>query len=390
MAKISDPALSEARRGDTLLAMPGEGGALPRIRKLLEHGDLSFRDFMEVSLYDPELGYYGGARSPVGRGGDFVTSPALSPVFSYAIGRLVREFVDRAPDGPSTVVDIGCGDGSLIRSLAAAADEANVRFVGVDRSLDRAEAAGGKGSHPVTFSRTLDRATLEGRVLAISNELFDAIPFSRLVRRGEHLHELWVTEREGALDWVEREASAEYEDYFAERGLELGDGQFADVSLEWERTYEDICRSVGAGLIVTFDYGYPQSQLFHPRARRFGTAAAYSGHRVSRDLLARPGEQDLTAHVNFDDLQRAGERRGFGTRFFDRQAKFLLALGVTAHELFRPSTDVSVGGAEEAIELLERRDAARQLVLPDGIGHDIRVLVQSNEPGTWSFERPLF
>ena len=99
--------------------------------------------------------------------------------------------------------------------------------------------------------------------------------------------------------------------------------------------YDDICDVVERGLIVTFDYGYPQSQLFHPRARRFGTAAAYAQHRVTRDLLANPGEQDLTAHINFEDLIRAGESHHFQTRFFDRQAKFLLALGAAEHEVFR-------------------------------------------------------
>ena len=134
---------------------------------------------------------------------------------------------------------------------------------------------------------------------------------------------------------------------------------------------------VDRGLIVTFDYGYPREKLFHSRARRFGTAAAYSQQRVTRDLLANPGEQDLTAHINFTDLIRAGEARGFSTRFFDRQAKFLLALGATEHELFRPVTELK----EASMKLMQQRDEARQLVLPDGIGHDISVLAQVKSMG---------
>src|SRR5207237_7590919 len=102
-----------------------------------------------------------------------------------------------------------------------------------------------------------------------------------------------------------------YDDDFSGGSFDLADGQFADVSLDWESTYEDIARLVTRGLIFTFDYGYPEQQLFSSRARRFGTAAAYSRQQVSRDLLANPGQQDLTAHINFTDLQRAGERNGF-------------------------------------------------------------------------------
>ena len=334
------------------------------LRNMLQDSDLSFRDFVEVALYHPEFGYYSRGRSPVGREGDFVTSPALSPVFSFAVGRLVSEFLSRNADVVCTIVDIGCGDGALIRELAKIGGAA---YLGIERNQNISDIPRG-GAH-----------------LIISNELFDAFPFARLVQRGEHLHELWVNDR---LDWTEHEAPLIYEDYFAARNIELEDGQFADVSLEWESTYGEICDVVERGLIVTFDYGYPQSQLFHPRARRFGTAAAYSQHRVTRDLLANPGEQDLTAHINFDDLINAGTARGFTTQFLDRQAKFLLALGAAEHEIFtREATSV-----DDAITLREAKEDARRLILPDDIGHDIRVLVQSKNAGDakWSFERPLF
>ena len=113
---------------------------------------------------------------------------------------------------------------------------------------------------------------------------------------------------------------------------------------------------------------------------------------MTRALLDSPGEQDLTAHINFSDLMRAGERRGFATLYFDRQAKFLLSLGAAEHELLRPLDGELSGTVEKALALRERREEAKRLVLPDGIGHDIRVLVQSKGMGDaqWSFEVPLF
>ena len=348
-------------------------GAL--IHKMLQDSDLSFRDFMELALYYPELGYYSRDRQG---DTDYVTSPAISPIFGYSLNKLVSEFLSRNHDGLCSIVDIGCGDGSLIHTLYA--DDARARFFGVDR------ATSSRRERNVEFFSDLRAVPAGDRQLVISNELFDAIPFARLVQRGDELHELWVTERDGHLDWSEHEAAAPYGDYFHERGIELSDGQFADVSLDWQSTYEDICRFTTAGIIVTFDYGFAGRKLFDSRMRRFGTAAAYSAHRVSRDLLANPGEQDLTAHINFSDLQTAGERNGLTTLFFDTQAKFLLSLGAADHELLRPNEKI------DSLELREEREQAKRLILPDGIGEEIRVLVQGRGMAFdgWSFQRRLF
>jgi SAM-dependent MidA family methyltransferase len=374
--------------------MPGERSLSDVLHNSLNRSDLPFRDFVELALYHPEFGYYARPESPVGREGDFITSPLLSPLFSFSVGKLVDEFLSRASDVVSQVVDIGCGDGALIGALAkgvggrgSEVGETPCAFFGVDRNLGRAQP------HPgVTYATSLgDIPPAEARLI-INNELFDALPFARLVQRGDELNELWVTERDGALDWTEHEAGARYDEYFAERGIELDDGQFADVSLEWAALYDGLCRFVQKGLIVTFDYGLPQTKLFRGRMRRFGTAAAYSRHRVSRDLLVNPGEQDLTAHINFDDLRLTGERQFFATRFFDIQAKFLLALGAAEHELLKPIGEVTVDNAEGGIALLEARDDARRLILPDGIGADIRVLAQERGMGReeWGFQTKLF
>jgi SAM-dependent MidA family methyltransferase len=384
------------------------------LRNLLRYGPLSFRDFMELALYHPEFGYYARRDHPVGKGGDYITAPSLSPVFSFAIAGLFREFLRCCEGEVCSFVDIGCGDGGLVRAVADQIDEENARFFGVDRAWNAGVSPAGSGasrsrpgdgggtppgqpagrrrSSAATFFRTLDEVPRDGAHFIFSSELYDAIPFTRLVRRGEHLHELYVAEREGTLDWSEHEASPLYDDYFASHAIELAEGQFADVALEWEAFHEDVARFVTRGLIVTLDYGYPAKKLFHPRARRFGTAAAYSRQRVHRDLLSDPGEQDLTAHINFTDLERAGERQGARTLFFDVLAKFLLGIGVTEHELFRPVHELSIESAEEGLQLLEARDEARRLILPDGMGEDLRVLVQGKGMSfeNWSFQRPLF
>ncbi|MEO6260613.1 MAG: SAM-dependent methyltransferase [Thermoanaerobaculia bacterium] len=348
---------------------------------------------MRSALYDPDAGYYMSRVSPTGFHADFITSPLLSPVFAFALARLVDEFVRQGGDAASQIVDIGSGDGSLIHSLleeAATAHLGRSQFFGIDRSLARVgKAPGDNGS--LTFLTDLRQLPPAARRLVFANELFDALPVGRLVMRSGGLHELYVRERSGELEWTEHPADPRYVAYLTDRSIDLDEGQFADISLEWSALEDQIARDNFAGMVVTFDYGMREEKLFRSRMRRYGTAAAYRGQRVSRDLLRDPGKQDLTAHINFSDLERVGAKHGFTTLFFDSQAKFLLALGATEHELFVP-LEGSVVSPEAAIELLDARDRARRLVLPDGIGDEIRVLVQGRGVGEsgWSFQRRLF
>jgi SAM-dependent MidA family methyltransferase len=350
------------------------------LRNTLSQNDLPFRDFVEIALYHPQFGYYNRQAQPEA---DYTTSPRLSPLFGSVLSGLVREFASRSGDGVSTIADVGAGDGTLIHSLSAESALERTKFYGVDRTLERLKPEV-RQVPGLGFVRGIDELPRGGAHLIFANELFDAFPFARLVQRDEHLHELWVTDREGQLDWTEHEAPGPYEDYFAARGITLDDGQFADVSLEWEAYYRDICSFVQRGLIVTFDYGFPQDQLFKSRVRRFGTAASYRSQRVTRDLLAYPGTQDITAHINFTDLIRAGEESGFTTLFFDRQAKFLLALGGGEHPLIQSEP--------ASVDELQQKENARRLILPDGIGEDIRVLVQGRGMGAgeWGFQRKLY
>src|SRR5688572_28086198 len=109
------------------------------LRKLLNYGPLSFRDFMELALYHPEFGYYARPENPVGKRGDYVTAPSLSPVFAFAIARLFREFMGRCEGEMCSFVDIGCGDGGLVRAVSTLLEDERARFFGVDRALGRAE-----------------------------------------------------------------------------------------------------------------------------------------------------------------------------------------------------------------------------------------------------------
>src|SRR5688572_15424026 len=118
--------------GVTMGKMAAPPQLLHEIRKLLKYGDLPFRDFVELALYHPQLGYYTQEKVRVGKEGDYVTAPLLSPVFSFTIAGLFREFLSRAEGAVCSFVDIGCGDGSLVAAVASQSDDRSAHFYGVD------------------------------------------------------------------------------------------------------------------------------------------------------------------------------------------------------------------------------------------------------------------
>lgn len=387
--------MSDEQR-DGIPADPDEHVLPEPLRKRLKEGDLSFHDFVEAVLYDPEWGYYSTPGTRANRSADYATSVTISPAFGFALARLADEFVERSGDGLSGIVDIGCGDGSLLAGIAGDMTPAlreRVTFFGIDRAAARSADRRAEGTSGIVFGSTIEVLPPELPLLILSNELFDAFPFARVVQRDDGLHELYVhLADDGTLDWTERPAPQEYVRYFAERQIRLETGQFADVTPEWGRYYNDVCARVRKAVVVTFDYGFPQRQLFDVRIRRYGTAAAYFRHGVHRDLLARPGRQDLTAHVNFTDLERAGEAAGAETLLFTRQARFLLSIGILDSPLLRRSLQDVTSELVDVLPLADASADARRLVLPDGIGEDIRVLVQAKNHATtgWSFLRNRF
>ncbi len=127
---------------------------------------------------------------------------------------------------------------------------------------------------------------------------------------------------------------------------------------------------LACGFLLTIDYGYLARELYSA-ARPAGTLLAYRGHRVSDDLLACPGDQDLTAHVNFTALIEHGRTLGLLPCGYTTQTKFLLALG-KANEF----ADLYAPDASEA-QRYKARLQLKQLIYPEGMGETFKVLVQA-------------
>ena len=319
---------------------------------------------MESALYEPGLGYY-AAGPRIGDGGDFVTSPTISPLFARAIAR--RFAADALVLGSElSFVELGSADGRFLRQFREALVELSpdvsrrTRSVAVERSPAGREAIVAARAADVVASDLGEVPPGSVRGWIFSNEIFDALPVHRVLSRGGGLLEFFVGLSDEKLSWELRPAGARLSDYFANFGVTLADSQIAEVNLEAEPLYQRLCGLLSRGRIVTFDYGHRARVLYHPAARAAGTLATHSRGARGENPLERPGEIDLTAHVNFDDLIRAGETAGLSTDRLSRQYLFLAETGLFDEAPSRPF---------EAMRLLD----------PEGLGEAVSVLIQSRD-----------
>lgn len=313
---------------------------------------------MAEALYG-EGGYYRQTESPVGADGDFITGSSLSPLFGQSTAELVRR-LDRLLETPADVLEVGYGTGLHLQNLQdGLGEEAEHRIFG----LDRVGRALPDGIEAVSRIADLDPRSIQG--LVFSYELFDAFPVHRLIcRESGKLGELWV-------DWESQEGFQYVEGELSDPGLlesagmadlDLAPGQIADVAPDWGPFYAELAARLDRGLMVTCDYGFERRKLFDRRVRFHGTLACYRRQRVHRDALSWVGEQDLTAHVDFTTLAKAGESAGLETVALTRQARWLVACGLFDRLQQADQAD---------------RVAAMDLLSGNGMGEEIRVLVQS-------------
>lgn len=321
---------------------------------------------MEEALYG-EGGYYRRASLALGEAGDFVTGSSLSSLFGRATARLLQR-LDGALGDPAELFEAGYGTGAHLAHVLSSLEEkeSSPRRV---LAWDRVPRPLPVGATPVADPVEIADGSIEG--LIFSYELFDALPFHRMIGREDgSVGELWVDRGEdGAFAWRQGELSdPALLGLLREPDAKLQPGQIADLAPGWEPLYGELARKLRRGLLVTCDYGYERERLLDPRVRMHGTLACYSRHRVHRNPFVLVGEQDLTAHVDFTTLRRTGEAAGLTTFAFPRQALWLAACG-----LFE---DLQVASAETRL-------AAMALLDGEGMGEEIRVLVQARgiDPG---------
>jgi SAM-dependent MidA family methyltransferase len=345
---------------------------------------MTFADFMEACLYEPDLGYYTSPGRKVGAEGDFYTSISVHAAFGRVIAREIAQMW-RCMGSPLhfTLVECGAGNGRLACDIMDYLVEREsqlhdgVRLVLVEKepSLESAQremltthADKVTWLSPDEFSS--GRFTFSGCLY--SNELFDALPVHRVVMTADGLQEIYVTRKDGELSEETGPLSTTaIEDYLARVAIELRPGQQAEINLAAPAWLASASKALRTGFMVTIDYGFPAAELFASHRSR-GTLLCYHRHQIEENPYIRLGRQDITAHVDFTTLMRCGEEAGLKTEWFGEQYRFLLSAGIV-----------------EEIEEIERSDATdeqklklrlalKKLIMPEGgMGDTFRLLIQS-------------
>ena len=346
--------------------------------RIRAQGPITFAEYMDACLYHPEHGYYTKAQQQPRR--DYYTSVDTGPLFGRLLARQFHEMWERLgrPD-EFVLVDAGAGFGTLAAQiLDFVADEfpefyATLQYVAIERSAVRRSAQSEALATHLSLRHSAMVSGLPAEIpcgCIFSNELFDAMPVHRVIREDHDLRERYVAiGPNGLCEQTGPLSSAALREYFSGQGIALEQSQQAEVNLQACDWIEDAGKRLKRGFVVTIDYGHEASELYDRRHMR-GTLLAYQRHRASEDFFRAPGEQDLTAHVNFTALHRWGEPGGLIRTGFASQSNFLMALARQSG--FADLQSEKMSESEQA----RARLLFKTLIYPEGMGETFQVLIQ--------------
>ena len=337
-------------------------------------GWISFERFMEMALYEPGLGYYSAGATKLGRDGDFVTAPEISPLFSRCLAGQCAEILQQL--GSGSILELGAGSGimaaDLLLELAAQERLPEWYFIlEVSADLRERQRQTLRSRAPDLLPRVqwLDRLPQKLRGVILANEVLDALPVQRFSIRGTQVNAIGVTWQLGALDWSEVRADAHLE--AAVRALEteigepLPDGYRSEINLRLEPWMLGIAGAIEAGAAFFIDYGLPRRQYYRAE-RHEGTLLCHYRHRFHDDPLFAVGVQDIGAWVDFTAVAEAASAAGLRVAGFATQAHFLIGCGIEHHLANLPDQPIA-----------ERVQIARQamvLTLPGEMGERFKVI----------------
>lgn len=347
--------------------------------EILRRGPLPFSRYMEMCLYGPELGYYAAHAQQFGKAGDFYTSSDVHAVFGRLLARQFAEMWQAMGAPPELrLIELGPGRGLFAQDVL---DWSEKKFSAFFRALHYAlveaspalrarlaETLAGRiqsGKAEIVPSPAELPGQLPAPAIVFANEFFDALPVEVISRRGE----LRVGCEQGRFTESFVPLSAATLEYLDRYGVHPESGERVEAGLAAWQQMRGIAEKLACGFVIAIDYGYTREEQLAGRHR--GTVTAFRRHTISASPYEAPGEQDITAHVNFTALQAAGEEGGLQAVALLTQAQFLMGIG---------ESNQFADAFEEARLPQERAKVALQLkhlVTPAGMGESFHVLVMS-------------
>jgi SAM-dependent MidA family methyltransferase len=331
-------------------------------------GWIPFSRYMEAALYAPGLGYYAAGAMKFGAAGDFVTAPEMTPLFGRTLAHALAPVL--AETG-GEVLELGAGSGRLAADLLGELERLDVlpaRYSILEVSADLRQR------QQEILARDLPQ--LAGRVqwldalpahfsgIILGNEVLDALP-TELVHWTENGPLSRGVMMEGdTFSWQDRSIADPVLRARAD-ALDLAPGYVSEINLAADALIASLAQCLDRGLILMIDYGFGQSEYYHPQ-RHMGTLRAHYRHHALDDPFYLPGLCDLTAHVDFSAVARAGTAAGLGLAGYANQAGFLLNSGLTELLMQTPPSD--------AAAYLPQANAVQRLVSPAEMGELFKVI----------------
>ena len=383
-------------------------------QEVREHGPMPFSRYMETCLYDSGAGYYSRHAEQFGKAGDFCTASDVHAVFGRMLARKLDEMW-RALECPPQIelVELGPGRGLFARDVL---DWSRKKFPGFFASLrytlqegspalraklrdrlrdhldsgkaavaeevpeaDREEGplpaqalsapSAGDKDRAKTGVPLADLIRIERTcppsvpVIVFANEFFDALPVEivsalgklHLALEDNRLREVWLPPAPEELEFLDR------------YGVHPEPGERIEVPLLSQRWMRQVAEAVSRGFVLIIDYGYTRAEQTAGHHR--GTLMTYRQHSAGSDPYQAPGEQDLTAHVNFTALAAQAGQSGLQVQKLLTQSQFLLGIG---------EPNQFADAFEDCRLPQERAKVALQLkhlITPSGMGETFQVLI---------------
>jgi SAM-dependent MidA family methyltransferase len=340
------------------------------LRTLIEDagGWIPFSRYMEAALYAPGLGYYAAGAMKFGAAGDFVTAPELTPLFGRTLAHAIAPVL--AETG-GEVLELGAGSGRLAADLLGELERldalpARYSILEVSADLRQRQQATLTRELPQLAKRVqwLDALPEHFSGVILGNEVLDALPVELV-----HWTEAGPQVRGVILDgegfaWQDR-AIADPGLRARAEVLKLAPGYVSEINLAADALIASLAECLDRGLILMIDYGFSASEYYHPQ-RHMGTLRAHYRHHALDDPFYLPGLCDLTAHVDFSAVARAGMAAGLELEGYTSQANFLLNSGLTELLMQTPPVD--------AAAYLPQANAVQRLVSPAEMGELFKVI----------------
>ena len=303
-------------------------------------GWISFARYMELALYAPGLGYYCAGSRKLGKAGDFVTAPEISPLYGQTLARQVQQVLD---SGYDEVLEVGAGSGALAATLLEELERAGKaprNYLILELSSDLRERS--RDTLAERVPHLLERVAWLNRLppsfsgVVIGNEVLDAMPVHVVRVQGGKIEEGGVGVRADRVDWSWRIASGDLLE--AARALKLPEGFRTEIALVACAFMRSLAGVLEKGLALFVDYGFPAKEYYHPQ-RKEGTLMCHYRHHAHSDPFLFPGLQDITSHVDFSAIAAAAREGGLDLAGYTSQAQFLVNCGITEVMARTPSGD---------------------------------------------------